>query len=183
MTQCEEQGTAIKLVHRRLDVLLHQTVRISKADARARVRAAAVCGPRRAFTGEPLEPVQPHTAAAVYAGTIGAEHTRIITKFLGRIPTALGPGVVAQAEEALAGYAMTMAPEQLEAVGHRILAHLNPDENLTDDADRQRRRGLGMGRQGVDLMSELTATLTPACRAKLDAVFAKLACPGAATGP
>lgn len=111
------------------------------------------------------------------------QSTRIITKFLGRIPTALGPGVVAQAEEALAGYAMTMAPEQLEAVGHRILAHLNSDGNLTDDADRQRRRGLGMGREGVDLMSELTATLTPACRAKLDAVFAKLACPGAATGP
>jgi hypothetical protein len=29
----------------------------------------------------------------------------------------------------------------------------------------------------------MSATLTPVCRAKLDAVFAKLACPGAATAP
>lgn len=95
----------------------------------------------------------------------------------------LGPQVVAQAEEALAGYALSMAPEQLVAVGQRLLAHLNPDGNLTDEPDRQRRRGLGLGRQGVDLMSAVSGTLTPACRAKLDAVFAKLACPGAATGP
>ena len=66
-------------------------------------------------------------------------------------------------------------------VGHRLLAHLNPDGNLTEAADRARRRGLNLGRQEVDLMSGISGTLTPSCRAKLDALFAKLAAPGADT--
>lgn len=181
LSQCAEQGTAVALGHRRLDVLLHQLLRISKADARARIRAAQVCGPRRSFTGEPLDPVQPCTASAAHDGLIGAEHTKITSQVLGKIPTSLGAEVVAQAEEALAAYAVTMSPEQLVTVGHRLLAHLNPDGNLGDDRDRARRRSLGLGRQGVDLMSALSGTLSPSCRAKLDAVFAKLACPGAAT--
>lgn len=65
-------------------------------------------------------------------------------------------------------------------VGHRLLAHLNPDGNLTDAADRARRRGLNLGRQGVNLMSGISGTLTPSCRAKLDALFAKLAAPARA---
>ena len=66
-------------------------------------------------------------------------------------------------------------------VGHRLLAHLNPDGNLTEAADRARRRGLNLGRQEVDLMSGISGNLTPGCRAELDALFAKLAAPGADT--
>ena len=153
LTQCAEQATAVTLGHRRLDVLLHELLRVSKAEARARIRAAAVCGPRRSFAGEALSPVQPCTAAAAHDGLIGVQHTKIISQILGKIPTSLAPQVLAEAEETLAGFAATMAPEALVAVGHRLLAHLNPDDQFTDDGDRARRRGLGLGPQGVDLMS------------------------------
>ncbi len=181
LAQCQEQGTAVQLGHRTLPELLRQMLRISAVQARARVKAAEVCGPRRALSGEVLPPIQPATAAAAHDGLIGVQHTRIISQVFGKIPTAVGPKVLAQAEASLASFATTMTPEELLAVGHRLLAHLDPDGQLTDDRDRARRRGLSVGRQGVDLMSPLTGTLTPACRAKLDAVFVKLAAPGAGT--
>ncbi len=182
LTQCAEQGLAVQLGQHKLHVLLHQVLRVSEKDAQARIRAAGVCGPRRALTGEELAPIQPATAAAAHDGLIGVEHTRIIGQILAKIPAAVPADRVAQAEEALAGYAATMTPESLVAVGHRVLAHLNPDGTLTDTADRARRRSLLLGRQGVDLMSGMTGLLTPACRAKLDALFAKLAAPAPGAG-
>ena len=181
LAQCAEQALAVQLGHRKLDVCLSQLLRISRTDARARIRASMVCGPRRSFTGEPLLPIHPATAAAAHDGLIGTEHTRIIGQMLHKIPAGVAADRASQAEEALAGYAATMTPEALVTAGHRILAHLNPDGNLTDATDRARRRSLSFGRQGVDLMSEISGTLTPACRAKIDALFAKLAAPGAGT--
>ena len=39
--------------------LLRQVLRLHPGEAAARVRAAEAAGPRRALTGEPLEPVFP----------------------------------------------------------------------------------------------------------------------------
>ena len=74
LSQAAEQGAAVQLGHR----TLHQVLRISERDARARIRAAGVCGPRRAVIGPLLSPIQPCTAAAAHDGLIGVEHTRII---------------------------------------------------------------------------------------------------------
>ncbi|MGW3541709.1 DUF222 domain-containing protein [Nocardia niigatensis] len=52
------------------------------------------------------------------------------------------------------------------------------DGKVVSDADRRRRRGLILGRPGVDGMSWIEGWLTPELRALLDAVFAKLARPG-----
>jgi len=183
LAQCEQQRTATVLGHRSLEVLLRQMLRISAVDAQARIRAARVCGPRWSLSGEVLGAVHPVTAAAAGAGVIGVEHTRVITQILHRLPARLDPAVYAAAERSLASFAATLNPEGVVAVGQRLLAHLDPDGQLSDDDDRARRRGLGFGPQGVDLMSGMSATLTPVCRAKLDAVFAKLACPGAPTAP
>ncbi len=54
---------------------------------------------------------------------------------------------------------------------------LNPDGNYTDD-DRARRRGLVLGSQHDDGMSELRGLISPELRATLEAVWAKLAAPG-----
>lgn len=189
ITQCAEQNTATALGHRNLTSLLHQVLRISEPDARARIRAAehrgprsAVRGPRRTLTGQPLPPRHPVTAAAQHDGLIGGERAQIITTVLRKIPTNAGPDVYARAEHDLVTHACTTTPEQLTVIGHRLLAHIDLDGSLTDHTDRARRRGLGLGRQGVDLMSGISGTLTPACRAKLDAALATLARPGAPTG-
>lgn len=54
---------------------------------------------------------------------------------------------------------------------------LNPDGRHSDE-DRARRRGLSLGRQGLDGMSRISGWLTPEARAGLEAVWAKLAAPG-----
>ncbi len=47
LTQCAEQGLAVQLGQRKLHQLLHQVLRISERDARARTRAATVRWPAR----------------------------------------------------------------------------------------------------------------------------------------
>jgi hypothetical protein len=54
---------------------------------------------------------------------------------------------------------------------------LNPDGTYRDE-DRARRRGLTLGNQQADGMSQLRGWLTPETRATLEAVLAKLAAPG-----
>jgi hypothetical protein len=56
---------------------------------------------------------------------------------------------------------------------------LNPDRTFTD-ADRARRRGLTLGCQDPAGMSPLRGWLSPAARAALEAVLAKLGAPGMA---
>ncbi len=98
LSQAAEQGVAVQLGHRTLHRRLHQVLRISERDARARIRAAEVSGSRRALTGPLLSPTQPCTAAAAHDGLIGVEHTRIIGQILGKIPAAVPAEVVAHAE-------------------------------------------------------------------------------------
>ena len=74
LSQAVEQGVAVQLGHRTLHRRLPQVLRISERDARARIRAAGVSGPRRALTGPLLSPIQPCTAAAAHDGLIGVEH-------------------------------------------------------------------------------------------------------------
>ena len=81
------------------------------------------------------------------------------------------------AEADLARIASQFGPEQLRKGADRLAALLDQDGTFTD-ADRARRRGLTIGRQGPDGMSQISGLLNPEARATLDAVLAKLAAPG-----
>jgi len=69
--------------------VLSNRLRIGRGEARRRLEEADTLGPRTAMTDEPLQPVLPNVAAAQAAGTIGAEHVRIIRRFLADLPTAV----------------------------------------------------------------------------------------------
>ena len=90
-----------------------------------------------------------------------------------KIPDAVPAQERALAETTLARLATTATPEDVDRVGDRILAHLDPDGTLPDERDRTRRRGLTLTRQDRAGMSTLTGCLTPTARAMLDAVLAK----------
>ena len=142
-----------------------------------RVAEAAELGPRRARTGEPLPPLLTGTAAAQRAGKIGAGHVRVIRRFLHQLPNAVDLGTREAAEAHLAELATQHRPDDLAGLAAQITAYLNPDGSYTDE-DRARRRGLTLGKQGLDGMSELRALLTPEARARVEAVLAKTAAPG-----
>jgi hypothetical protein len=67
--------------------VLSNRLRIGRGEGRRRLDEADDLGPRTAMTGQPLPPVLPNVAAAQTAGTIGAEHVRIIRRFFAELPT------------------------------------------------------------------------------------------------
>lgn len=156
---------------------LADRLRITPAEAGRRVTEAAELGPRRALTGEPLEPVLTATAAAQREGTIGATHVKVIRTFMHRLPTAVDFETREKVESHLAQLATEYRPDQAAKLADRLTDCLNPDGDYTDE-DRARRRGLTMSVQDNDGMSRLFGWITPELRALLEKVWAKLAAPG-----
>ncbi|BBX61901.1 hypothetical protein MSAS_10750 [Mycobacterium saskatchewanense] len=161
----------------RLSHVLADRLGLTRAEAARRVAEAADLGPRRALTGQPLPPLLEATAAAERDGRLGPAHIRVIRRFVHQLPTTVDVDTRQCAEAHLARLATGFRPDHLAGLADTLTDCLNPDGSYTDE-DRARRRGLTLGRQGPDGMSELRATLTPEARATLEAVLAKLAAPG-----
>ncbi len=150
---------------------------ISRAQASRRINHAADLGPRHGLTGEPLAPVLAGTAARQRQGTLGAEHVAVIRRFYHQLPACVDGAARDHAATELAQCATQVRPEQLAELAAGLADRLNPDGTYRDE-DRARRRGLTLGPQGTDGMSELRGCLTPEARATLEAMLAKLAAPG-----
>jgi Domain of unknown function (DUF222) len=161
----------------RLPAALAERLHITRAEANRRVAEAADLGPRRAITGEPLDPLLTATAQAQYTGRIGGAHVQVIRSFVHRLPCSVDIETREKAETHLAKLATQYRPDQVSKLADRLTDCLNPDGDYTDE-DRARRRGLTLGNQGPDGMSPLRGWLTPEARATLDAVLAKTATPG-----
>ena len=156
---------------------LSTLLRISTPEAHRRIRDAADLAPRRALTGELLEPLLACTATAQARGQIGAEHVRIIRRFFDHLPSFVTHDERQAAEAQLAEIASRHTPEELRVAAQRLAILLDQDGELSA-ADRARRRYLILGRQQPDGMTELRGRLDPEARAAIEAVFAKLAAPG-----
>jgi hypothetical protein len=178
INQLGRQAAPIELGGKLAHALANR-LRITRADAKRRIDEAAELGPRHGLTGEPLPPLLEHTAAAQRAGELGRDHVAVIRRFERQLPGFVDAPTRASAEADLATYAAKFRPEQIATLAEKISDCLNPDGVFTD-ADRARRRGLTLGKQGSDGMSPLTGWLTPEARATLEAVWAKLAAPGMA---
>jgi hypothetical protein len=150
---------------------------ISRAEASRRIREAADLGPRRAPTGEQLAPVLAATAAAQREGKLGGGQVAVIRRFHHQLPGWIDHATREEVETKLATQGSQFRPEQLAALADTLADCLNPDGTYSDD-DRARRRGLTLGNQQADGMSQLRGWLTPEARASLEAVLAKLAAPG-----
>lgn len=159
-------------------VVVADVLRISRSEARRRVRDAEQLAPRTTLTGEPLAPVLPATAAAWAAGVLDPEHLRTIQKFMRELPDHVGLGVAGDSEALLAEKAALLRPDQLEVLADRLAITVNPDGVFSDE-DRARKRGfLWCGRQRADGMSVGKLFATPELRAMLEAWCAKFAAPG-----
>jgi Domain of unknown function (DUF222) len=160
-----------------LAAALATLLRISRAEAHRRIHEARELGPRCAVTGEALEPMLSHTAAAQRRGDVGAEHVKIIRRFVDQLPSFVDFETREAAEAQLAGVACGLKPEELRQAADRLAILLDQDGELCD-GDRARRRYLTIDRQGADGMSDIRGRLDPEARAALDAVLAKWAAPG-----
>jgi hypothetical protein len=129
------------------------------------------------LTGESLDPRLPNVAKRQGGGEIGAEHVRILRRFLRELPPAVDYQTRELCEQTLATVAAEHPPAALRQAADRLAALVNPDVQFSD-VDRARRRHLSIGKQQADGMSPISGLLDPEARATLDAVFAKLAAPG-----
>ncbi|MBP1162561.1 HNH endonuclease signature motif containing protein [Rhodococcus sp. PvR099] len=178
IVETAERSLPGKLGHKTFNKLLIGVLRISAADASARITAAKSLGTWHALSGQPLPVDLPETATAQRDGDIGADHARAIREVIRKIPHTVSSSDVAVAEQILAELARSATPEDVEKAGHELLAHLNPDGNLTDDKDRKRLRGIRLGRQDQNLTTPISGHLDPQARALLDPILAKWARPG-----
>ncbi|NNH72692.1 DUF222 domain-containing protein [Nocardia uniformis] len=157
---------------------LMETLRLSRAEAWARFRAAERLGDlSHRVDGHP-EPVLPHTATVQAGGEISADHARAVWNVMKRIPEKVEADKKTEAEQMMAEYARSHSPDDLKKIGDRILGFLDPDGTLTNDADRQRMREVVVCPQRPDGMSEIKGFLDPTLRAVIDMILAKWARPG-----
>ena len=99
-------------------ITLADVLRISKREAKRRIRDAEQLAPRRALTGEPLAPLLPDTSKAWHAGHLDGEHLQVIQKFFRDLPDHVPSIEVEKAERSLAEKAAVLRPDQLEKVAH-----------------------------------------------------------------
>ena len=176
INQLVEQASETELGGKLASALANR-LRITRADAARRIHDAAELGQRTAITGEALHPILPATAAAQRDGQIGAGHVAVIRGFWHRLPDFVDIETRHKAEAQLALLGGEHRPDELSKLADKLMDCLNPDGDYSD-ADRARRRGITIGKQGFDGMSPITGYLTPEARATIDSVFAKLAAPG-----
>lgn len=156
---------------------LADELHITRGEAGRRITDAAELGPRRAMTGEPLEPVLPSLATAQRQGQAGAEHIAVIRSFFRYLPADIDASTLTQAEAHLSDLATRCRPDELAKLAQRLADHLHPDGNYSDE-DRAQRRGIVLGPQDHDGMTPIKGYLDPQARATWDAVLARWAAPG-----
>ena len=154
INQLAEQADQTELGGKLAQALANR-LRISRAEASRRIHEAADLGQRRALTGEPLPPVLAATAAAQRNGEIGAGHVAVIRSFVHRLPDFVDIETRAKAEAQLARLGLEHRPDELAKLADKLTDCLNPDGDFSD-VDRARRRGITIGRQGVDGMSPIS---------------------------
>ncbi|MCJ0893554.1 HNH endonuclease signature motif containing protein [Rhodococcus sp. ARC_M5] len=161
-------------------------LRITPRTAGARVRLAAELGDRTALSGEVLPPLLPHTADALRAGLLDAQHVQMIREFFKHLPASVDPQTRDLAEQQLVGFASTRRPDDFAPLVANLDSILNPDGDHDEDEDedgkpkpRKRRDAFFyLGEQGTDGMSEGKFCVDPELRAYLEALFSKAAKPG-----
>ncbi|WP_407727311.1 DUF222 domain-containing protein [Rhodococcoides fascians] len=162
-------------------------LRITPRAAGARVRLAAELGDRTALSGEVLPPLLPHTAAAVRAGLLDAQHVQMIREFFRHLPSSVDPQTRDRAEQQLVGLASTRRPDDFAPLVAHLDSILDPDGDFDENEDedknakprpRKRDAFFYLGEQGSDGMSEGRFCVDSELRAYLEALFSKAAKPG-----
>ncbi|WP_307787508.1 DUF222 domain-containing protein [Mycolicibacterium sp. S2-37] len=163
---------------RSLRMVVATRLRIAPKDAGARLKDAQQLEPRRSFTGEPLPPAMPETAAALARGDIGAPHVAEIQKSLKVLPPWVDVDTRDLAEHTLARIAVGLDPEQLREAAAALVALVDPDGAEPNEQLQERLRRFHKGKQRRDGMTYISGYVDPEFAALLDVGLAKHGQPG-----
>ncbi len=143
-------------------------LRLTKGQTMARIRGLEAVGRFHSLQGEVLAPKCPAAEQAWAAGLVGASHMEVMLDVRKHIPSASDPEVYDVVDRWMTEEAVGHDPTELAAAGRAVLARVDPDGRLTDDADRARKRSVSVGDQGVDLMAKISGTVDPQTLAPVD---------------
>ena len=173
----EAQARELPAEHslRTMSSLLRRELKLTQADASARVAAAEAAGARRAVTGEQLAPRYPEVAAAQADGSVSARHARVIVRMIEQLPDEVQAELGAEIEAQLVGFARHFDPGQLATIAQRLLYCYDQDGEEPDKrlARRFRNRFVRLSQRADGSSSgsfELTAEATELLLTHFDAL-------------
>ena len=178
LQEVNDRGLFRKAGHSTLHRFVMSELRVSRGNASSRLKALDAAGELLSMQGQPLPPKCPAAAQALADGAIGLAHMDVMLKVRDKIPHKSAPEVYDVVDAWMTDNARTLGPTELEVCGREVLARVDPDGTLTDDADRKRNRGLSDGAQGLDMMAKITGNLDPQTLALFRTVMDVWAAPG-----
>ena len=182
LLELDRRGLAQERMCRSTPALLSELLRISPAEARRRMTDAENLGVRTSLTGQTAGPIFPQLAALHQAGDISADHARVVTRMVERLPDEVAAEHGEAAETTLAAMATQFHPAHLAVLARRVEALLNPDGTYKDEAEQYRRRDVRL-KTMPDGTGRLEGWLTAECLALWQAIFDPLAAPAAGDEP
>ena len=162
VARIDASGVGLERGYKSSAAYLRDVLRISPGEASGLVHAARAASPRRALTGEPLEPIFPLVSAAQHAGEISPEHARIIVRTVESLPAEVQADFDRHVERTLVADAKQFDPSALRRVAKHVTDILNPDGRYSDPDLRRRQRGLDI-RMNPDGSSHIEGDLTAEC--------------------
>ena len=142
LAEVEERRIAGDMGRTSVADLLSVRLRVGRGEARARTARARDLGPRRAVSGEPLEPIHAATSPALADGQINTGHVAVIGETLGHLPASIAAEAAGPAEDFLLTAAEHEEPGALRRTAQLLLARLDQDGLEPREELQQRRRGL-----------------------------------------
>ncbi|MDY6808070.1 MAG: DUF222 domain-containing protein [Actinomycetota bacterium] len=176
ITAISDRGLPRSMGFRSLTNFLNVELRVS--DPQRRKDHIEATGRFYRLDGRPGEPKYPNLAEAFADGAVGPAHVQTVIEVLDKIPHRVAHDQHVSAEAMMSELARHHTPKEITTLGARLLGHLDPDGDVTDDKNRARRRNLWVNRQGIDQMSKLTGHLDPETRGLLDVLLGAWAKPG-----
>jgi hypothetical protein len=141
--------------------LLRQVLTVAPAQAKGRVSAAGVLGPRQFPGGPVLPPEFPDTAAALTQGAISARHAAVITRTVAKLPVDVRDELGDWVETHLLEHARVVDPVLLARHAQDLANALDQDGQYRELGYRDRtrdarftRRPDGSGQLAVDFTAE-----------------------------
>ena len=172
------QSRSLPFIHgaRTAVSLLGQLLRISRAEAAGRVKAAEALGHRRTVTGAPVGPQFPLVAAAQAEGAISDRHAKAVVDAVQKLPDGLVDEFGGFVESTLVEQARLLDPARLTAHACDLVDLLDQDGQLRDEDYVEKTRGLDLHRNR-DGSYRLDGKLTAECGAQLQAQLDTLTAP------
>jgi hypothetical protein len=140
--EADTRGVAGSSGYPSLPALLSHMLRIPATQATQLVEQAWLVIPCESLTSAATAPKLAHTAQALAAGVVGADHVAAIATTMAALPAWLDAGAREDIEATLAETAHSADATVVRKLGSRILARLDQDGPQPTDDERRRRNEL-----------------------------------------